>query len=90
MRSQSCYEIAKTHRTVIDQIQRPLCLGLDVGLDANEATREHELVVDAVRRRDSKSARKLMRDQLVEAGQRSGRRWADVGSALAARKGDDR
>jgi DNA-binding GntR family transcriptional regulator len=75
--------------SVIDQIQRPLYLGLDVGLDANEATREHELVVDAVRRRDSRSARKLMRDQIIEAGQRSERRWTDVGSALAARKRND-
>jgi DNA-binding GntR family transcriptional regulator len=72
--------------SVIDQIQRPLYLGLDVGLDANEATREHELVVDAVRRRDSKSARKLMHDQVVEAGQRSERRWADAGSAFAGKK----
>jgi len=76
--------------SVIDQIQRPLYLSLDVGLDTNEATQEHELVVDAVRRRDSKSARKLMRDQVVEAGQRSERRWADIGNALAARKEDDR
>ena len=72
--------------SVIDQIQRPLYLGLDVGLDANEATREHELVVDAVRRRDSRSARKLMRDQVAEAGTRSERRWTDVGSVLAAKK----
>ena len=76
--------------SVIDQIQRPLYLGLDVGLDPNEATREHELVIDAIRRRDSRSARKLMRDQVVEAGRRSEQRWADVGIALAARKGEER
>ena len=38
--------------SVLDELQRPLYLGLDVGLDAEGATREHVLLVGAVRDRD--------------------------------------
>jgi DNA-binding GntR family transcriptional regulator len=37
--------------TVMDQLQRPLYLGLDVGLDPAEARAEHLEVVEALRRR---------------------------------------
>lgn len=76
--------------SVIDQIQRPLYLGLDVGLDTDEATQEHMLIVDAVRHHDSRRARRLMRDQIARAEQRMIEALAplgpDVGGALAARK----
>jgi DNA-binding GntR family transcriptional regulator len=72
--------------SVIDQIQRPLYMGLDVGLDAEEATAEHMVIVDAIRNRDSRLARRLMRDQIAEAEKRMIAALtplgSDVGSAL--------
>jgi DNA-binding GntR family transcriptional regulator len=49
---------------VLDHLQRPLYLGLDLGLDPNEATREHMEVVDAVRRKRPSLAARLMEQQL--------------------------
>jgi DNA-binding GntR family transcriptional regulator len=46
--------------TVMDQLQRPLYLGLDVGLNAAEATAEHLEVVEAIRRRDGPGVASIM------------------------------
>lgn len=56
--------------SLLDQLQRPLYLGLDVGLSAEEATAEHFAVLDAVRKRDSERAAQLMREQILDAEQR--------------------
>jgi DNA-binding GntR family transcriptional regulator len=55
---------------VLDQIQRPLYLGLDTGLDAEAATAEHYEVLDAVRKRDSAKARQVMAEQIRRAEMR--------------------
>lgn len=55
---------------LLDNLQRPLYLGLDVGLDAAAATAQHLAVVDAVRQRDSERAASLMREHILEAEQR--------------------
>ncbi len=56
--------------SVLDQIQRPLYLGLDTGLDAEAATAEHYEVLDAVRKRDSAKARQVMAEQIRRAEMR--------------------
>jgi DNA-binding GntR family transcriptional regulator len=56
--------------SLLDQLQRPLYLGLDVGLSAEEATAEHFAVLDAVRSRDAARAAQLMREQILDAEQR--------------------
>ncbi len=55
---------------LLDQLQRPLYLGLDVGLDANEATAEHLAVVYAIRRHDAEAAAECMREQILRAEER--------------------
>ena len=47
-----------------------LYLGLDVGLDAENATREHVLLVEAIESRDPARARLLQSEQLTRAGER--------------------
>ena len=56
--------------SVLDELQRPLYLGLDVGLDAEGATQEHVLLVNAVRDRDPARARRLQVEQITRAGDR--------------------
>jgi DNA-binding GntR family transcriptional regulator len=56
--------------SVLDQIQRPLYLGLDTGLNAREATAEHYELVEAVAQRKSQRARKVMADQIKRAEMR--------------------
>jgi DNA-binding GntR family transcriptional regulator len=56
--------------SVLDQIQRPLYLGLDTGLDAEAATAEHYDLIDAVRKRDPSKARQVMADQIQRAEMR--------------------
>lgn len=56
--------------SVLDQIQRPLYLGLDTGLDAEAATAEHLEVMDAVRKKDGGRARQLMAEQIRRAEMR--------------------
>jgi DNA-binding GntR family transcriptional regulator len=53
-----------TIASVLDQIQRPLYLGLDVGLDPVDATAEHLDLVDAVRHKRPTMAAKLMWDHI--------------------------
>jgi DNA-binding GntR family transcriptional regulator len=55
---------------VLDELQRPLYLGLDVGLDAETATREHVLLVEAIESRDPARARRLQSEQITRAGER--------------------
>ena len=59
--------------SVLDELQRPLYLGLDVGLDAEGATREHVLLVGAVRDHDPERARRLQIEQITRAGDRAAR-----------------
>jgi DNA-binding GntR family transcriptional regulator len=68
--------------SLLDQLQRPLYLGLDLGLNAEEATAEHLAVLDAVRSRDSARAAQLMREQILDAEQR-------MIAALATKAGSD-
>ncbi len=56
--------------SLLDHLQRPLYLGLDVGLEAATATAEHMAVLDAVQQRDAQRAASLMREQILEAEQR--------------------
>lgn len=56
--------------SVLDQIQRPLYLGLDTGLDAEAATAEHFELLEAVRNRDAAKARQVMADQIRRAEMR--------------------
>lgn len=56
--------------TLLDHLQRPLYLGLDVGLDAKEATAEHLAVVYAIRRHDAEAAAECMREQILKAEER--------------------
>lgn len=55
---------------LLDQLQRPLYLGLDVGLDAKEATAEHLAVVYAISRHDAEAAAECMREQILRAEER--------------------
>lgn len=68
-----CSHNARLESTVVsllDHLQRPLYFGLDVGLDAEEATAEHLSVVDAVRRRDCEMAARVMGEQILKAEER--------------------
>lgn len=51
--------------SVLDQMNRPLYLGLDLGLDPQEATAEHLRIVDAVRRKRPSLAQRLIWTQLA-------------------------
>ena len=53
--------------SMLDQIQRPLYLGLDVGLDPRTATTEHLELVQAVRMRAPRRARMLAQQQIRSA-----------------------
>ena len=55
---------------VLDELQRPLYLGLDIGLDADSATQEHVVLVEAVKDRDPARARRLQAEQITRAGER--------------------
>jgi GntR family transcriptional regulator, rspAB operon transcriptional repressor len=55
---------------VLDELQRPLYLGLDVGLDAANATQEHVLLIEAIKDRDSARARYLQDEQISRANER--------------------
>jgi len=55
---------------VLDELQRPLYLGLDVGLDAAAATREHVLLADAIESRNPCRARQLQSEQITRASER--------------------
>lgn len=56
--------------SALDRHQRPLYLGLDVGVDAEASTAEHYEIVDAVRQHDPERARRLMVEHIGKAEQR--------------------
>lgn len=56
--------------SVLDQIQRPLYLGLDTGLEAEHATAEHYELVAAIRARDAGRARRVAAEQIRRAEMR--------------------
>ena len=53
--------------SALDRHQRPLYLGLDVGVDAAAATSEHVQLVEALERQDAPLARRLMSDHIAHA-----------------------
>lgn len=61
----------------LDRHQRPLYLGLDVGIDAAASTAEHLAIVEAVGRRAARRASELMRTHI-------GRAEARIATALRA------
>jgi len=56
--------------SALDRHQRPLYLGLDVGLDAAAATAEHVQLVEALEAHDGERARLLMIDHVSRAEER--------------------
>lgn len=64
--------------SAMDCHQRPLYLGLDVGIDASAARAEHVGLVDAVAARDAEEAERLMAESSpgprIASSQRYGRR----------------
>ncbi|MEK7405280.1 MAG: GntR family transcriptional regulator [Acidobacteriota bacterium] len=56
--------------SVLDQLQRPIYFGLDVGLDPDTATAEHLQIVAAVRAHDPAGARRLMAEQIANSERR--------------------
>ncbi|HEY3383565.1 MAG TPA: GntR family transcriptional regulator [Vicinamibacterales bacterium] len=56
--------------SALDQHQRPLYLGLGVGVDGKASTAEHRVIIEAIRRHDSDEARKVMADHIVRAEER--------------------
>jgi DNA-binding GntR family transcriptional regulator len=56
--------------SALDRHQRPLYLGLDVGIDAKASTEEHLHISDAVEKRDAEAARALMVEHIGEAEHR--------------------
>jgi DNA-binding GntR family transcriptional regulator len=54
----------------LDRHQRPLYLGLDVGIDAAASTAEHLAIVEAVRRREATRASDLMKTHIGRAENR--------------------
>lgn len=56
--------------SVLNELQRPLYLGLDVGLDAEAATEEHVVLFAAIKARKPAQAREIHRRQIISAGAR--------------------
>jgi DNA-binding GntR family transcriptional regulator len=62
--------LLETVMAVLNELQRPLYLGLDVGLDAKAATQEHIVLLAAVKARKPDRAREIHRKQIIAAGDR--------------------
>lgn len=56
--------LASTVCSVLEQLQRPIYLGLDVGVDSSTATGEHLDLVNAIEARDPGLARQIMVEQI--------------------------
>lgn len=70
VRSTGNAQLESVVMAALDRHQRPLYLGLDVGIDAAASTGEHLAIVDAVRRRDAAHASELMRTHIGRAEHR--------------------
>ena len=81
LRSNSAFHLALVQSTknrqleailmsALDRHQRPLYLGLDVGIDGQASTAEHLQIVDAVRNHDPERARALMVKHIAKAEDR--------------------
>jgi DNA-binding GntR family transcriptional regulator len=53
--------------SALDRHQRPLYLGLDVGIDAQAATAEHLQIIEAIQKHERDRARTLMVDHIAKA-----------------------
>ncbi len=74
---------------VLNELQRPLYLGLDVGLDSRAATEEHEVLLAAIRAREPERAREIHREQIERAGERMVEAMRSLaGAALTVAAGD--
>jgi DNA-binding GntR family transcriptional regulator len=69
---------------VLDELQRPLYLGLDVGLDSRAATEEHEELLAAIKAREPERARAIHRRHLENAGERMVEAMRGLGAAAPA------
>ena len=56
--------------SVLNELQRPLYLGLDIGLDSQAATREHIVLFAAIKSRKPEKAREIQRKQILRATDR--------------------
>jgi DNA-binding GntR family transcriptional regulator len=56
--------------SALDRHQRPLYLGLDVGIDASAAASEHRGLVDAIAAGDAERAERLMVEHVAHAEDR--------------------
>jgi DNA-binding GntR family transcriptional regulator len=56
--------------SALDRHQRPLYLGLDVGIDGAASTREHRQITEAVGQHDPDRARRLMVEHIAKAEER--------------------
>jgi DNA-binding GntR family transcriptional regulator len=76
--------------SALDQHQRPLYLGLGIGLDGEASTREHREVVEAVRGHNPARSRELMADHIARAEARiiAALEAAGYGSAAASASSD--
>jgi GntR family transcriptional regulator, rspAB operon transcriptional repressor len=63
----------------LDQHQRPLYMGLGVGVDGKASTAEHLEIVDALRRRSAAKARKLMLEHITRGEDRIARALTAAG-----------
>lgn len=62
--------LEKLVESVLDQLQRPLYLGLDKGINAKAATEEHLQLLEAIRARNADRARIVMSEQIQRSEQR--------------------
>jgi GntR family transcriptional regulator, rspAB operon transcriptional repressor len=65
--------------SALDQHQRPLYLGLGVGVDGKASTAEHTEIVEAIRRRSGARARKVMVEHISRGEERIAKALAAAG-----------
>ena len=70
VRSTGNLQLESIVMSALDHHQRPLYLGLDVGLNAQASTAEHYEIVEAIRGRDAARARELMVKHISKAEDR--------------------
>jgi DNA-binding GntR family transcriptional regulator len=63
----------------LDQHQRPLYLGLGVGVDGKASTAEHREILDALRRRRAATVREVMREHITRGEGRIAKALAAAG-----------